>query len=529
MMNKLIAASVVAVLGHVATASAGVPGWCKDASFEANYNLSDLSSTDVERVVTTLAKATCKPTPEAEAAKAQIETARQAWGKKLLMNDADWADAVSFANVDTRPAPLAFSVKDVASMTPLDQYLMINTTLKVGQHGDFDDADYLADMFEPNLSEVGRFAYIERCVKYTSVSDVPAAEYAECQADIDAFDKTRFASDLRSDTGHPGANKMEIRLRLYAFPEKLKEHADAVKQILAQDAGYKQLWDAAARGRAQWAASTLAQDKDLLALAARLDSATWFKSRKQFEGCEATTEAALAKVIASKVPASTFKDAGKDIPKARDDYEAHRDVTSVASRIGPMLSDIPELMFVLGPYVECHDPSKDSRSEFFQTLFTFSPGYRGPRRAALTAITKAKVVLDDVTAKVSYPQAGMPFEWGGYLYSSGGVVKSVKDEGDHIVVSLEKLLVKREECVESHATTKITRINSDGSLSYELICDRMGTVVYDDTPADFDLDTIYKPLLKKGVQFTAVGRAVLAIWADKDAKLPNNVLGTAVK
>lgn len=526
-MNKLIAASVVAVLGHVGSAAAGVPGWCKSASFNEKYDLRDLASQDIDRVVVTLAKATCKPSPEAEAGKAQIEAARQAWGKKLLMTDADWADAVDFANVDARPADLAYSVKDLTAMTPVDQYLAINSSVRVGQSYDFDNADYLTDMFEPNLTEVGRLAYISKCIKNRGLSgpENEAVSYAQCQGDIDAFDRAKFAAQLRSDTGHPGANKMRLRLEMYALPKKIKEHAEDVKKILAKDAAYKQLWDAAAKGRAQFA-STVGQDADLLALATKLDSANWFKSRKQYDGCAEATEAALMKIISTKVPASTFKDAGRDTPKALDDRDSDR--TTVAQRVAPLLSDIPELMFVAGPYVECHG-DKESRSTFLQKLFSFSPGFRGPRRAALTMITKEKVVLDDMNEQVRYPRAGQPFETGYHPVSDGGIVKSVKDDADGILVSLEKLLVKREECVKSHYTKKVTRVNSDGSLSYELICDQMGIVTYDDTPNDSKIDKLYKPQLKKGVQYSAVGTAVLAVWKDKNAKLPSHILGVEVK
>ena len=519
-MNKLIATSLVAVLGHIANASAGVPGWCKDASFDTKYDLRDLSSQDVERVVITLAKATCKPSPEADAGKAQIEAARQAWGKKLLMNDADWADAVSFANVDGRPADLAYAVKDLTAMSAVDQYLTINSSIRIGRTYDFDQADYLADMFEPNLTEVGRLAYISKCIRARD-----AVVYAQCQGDIDAFDKAKFAVQLRSDTGHPGANKMRIRLEMYALPKKLKEQAAEVKQILAKDAAYKQLWDAAAKGRAQFA-STIAQDKELLALATKLDSANWFKSRKQYEGCAEITEASLMKVISTKVPASTFKDVGRDTPFAKDDRTSDR--KTVSEKVAPLLSDIPELMFVAGPYIECHG-DKSSKSAFLESLFSYSPGFRGPRRAALTAITKEKVVLDDMDAQITYPRTGQPFETAYAKSSFGGVVKSVKDAEDGILVALEELLVKREECVKSHYTKKVTRVNSDGSLSYELICDQMGIVTYDDTPSDSKIDKIYKPLLKKGVQYSAVGYAVLAVWKDKNAKLPSYVLGAEVK
>ena len=47
-MNKLVAVGAVAWLCHMGSASAGVPDWCKDASFDDRYDLKDLSSQDIE-------------------------------------------------------------------------------------------------------------------------------------------------------------------------------------------------------------------------------------------------------------------------------------------------------------------------------------------------------------------------------------------------------------------------------------------------------------------------------------------------
>lgn len=524
-MKKLLAACVVAWC-HIGSASASVPGWCKDASPEDRYDLKDLSSQDVDRVVETFVHATCKPTAEAQASQAQIDAARQAWGKKLGMTEADWADAVAFAN-NNRPRDIQLSTKDLAAMTALDQYQVIEGGVATGRGSGFKDADYLADMFEPNLTEVGRLAFIERCIDYPAASYIPAVVFAQCQADIEALDKAKFATQVRADTAHPGENKMVIRFKLYGLPARLKAHADRVQKVWASDPGYKKLWEAAAKGRAAFAA-TIGSDPALQALATRLDGAYLFQSRKLFDGCEGPTQAALDAVITAKIPASLFKDAGRDMPKAKDAYTGRDDTSSVASRVGPLMIDIPELAFVTGPYAECH--RKDSTADFLAGLLYYVPGYRGPRRAALTAITHEKVVLDDMNAKIDYPKAEQPFietlRGGG---SSGGVVKSVKVDGDHLVVALEKLLVKRQECVQSHRTNRISRINGDGSLSYELICDKTGTVTYDDTPADFQIDKRFAGALKKGVQFSAVGSAVLAVWPKKDAALPTLVLGAPVK
>jgi hypothetical protein len=527
-MKTLIAATLLA-LCHVGTASAA-PDWCKDAQFDDDYDLKDLSSKDLDRVFSTFAKATCKPNAEAQASAAQINTARQAWGKKLGMQEADWAEAVAFANVKERPnTTITFSSKDLSQFTALDQYWAIYNSMSLPGGYTYDRRDYLADMFEPNLSEAGRLAYIEKCIDYPFATFNPAVVYALCQADIDAFNPAKFAQQVTADTKHPAEQKMALRIRAYGLPARVKEHKAAVEKIWAKDEGYKKLWDAAAKGRADFA-SRMGSRTDLLALATRMDSAFFLSSRKMVEGCEAPTQEALDKIIADKVPLALFKGVDKDIPKPYD--PSKKDESSVGAKVGPSLVDIPEVAFIAGPYAQCHKEAPTTK--YLNASLYYVPGYRGPRGAAFTSITKEKVVLDDMNATIDYPKANQP--WLSRLYtteSAGGVVKSVREEGDILLVSLEKLTVKRQECVQSHRTNRISRINSDGSLSYELICDKMGTVTYDETPSDFRIEKKWKSHLKKGVVFSAVGErqlgALLAVWPSKDAKNPSVVFGQAVK
>ncbi|MEJ7599963.1 MAG: hypothetical protein WKG01_18800 [Kofleriaceae bacterium] len=537
-MTKLIAASVVAMLGHVGTASAGVPGWCKDASSETSYNLKDLSSTEVLKVISTLALATCKPTPEARAAAAQIEASRQAWGKKLAMIDADWADAVAYAQASTSgrgvpPAPV-LSLKDYATATPLDQYAAIASKVRIDAGGDveFQDTDYAADMFEPNLSEVGRFAFVEACVDYKPYALAAPARFAQCQGDLDGFDRTKFATQLRGDTAHPEARayKMYLRWQVYTLPQRMAKHAEEVKKIVTKDPDYKKWWTAAAAGRAQFAA-TVGTNKALMALATKMDGAFIVQSRKLMEGCEAATEAALQKAVAEKVPASAFKDAPRDMPREKYDYMGpsdRKDPPNFGDFAGPVLADIPELMFALGPYLECHK-SGDVLGTYVKGLFKLTPGYRGPRRAALAAVMREKIELDDLNDKVTYPYGAQPFDIGNAFGTQGGVVASLKEEGEYVTVSFEKKSGKEKACVQSHYTKRVLRVNSDGSLSYELLCDKWGMVEYDDTPADMRVSKLFKPLLRKGVQFSRFGDVVVAVWPSKSAKVPSHILGVQVK
>ncbi|CAN5905101.1 hypothetical protein BH11MYX2_BH11MYX2_04210 [soil metagenome] len=519
-MNKVIAGSVVAVLCHVGIASAGVPAWCKDASFEAKYELKDLSSQDIRDVVSTLVMATCKPTGEASAAAAQIETARQAWGKKMFMSDADWADAVAYVNEGGRPNDLELSVKDLTLMTPVDQYFILSESARGNSH---DTTDYYTDMFEPNLTEVGRFAFVDACLDY-SPSPV---DYAQCQGDIDALDKAKFAVQLRGDTAHPGANKMRIRLYLYSLPKRLKEHADKVAKILATDASYKKLWEAAAKGRAQFASAIT--DKSLLALATKMDSAVMFKSRKQFDGCEGPAQAAFEKVVKENVPASLFKDIPRDDALDQTVYVATPDYSKTFGTLAAaQMATVPQLLFVSAIYNECDKTDKDTQN-YLQRLFTYSAGFRGPRRAALDAMRREKIVLDDMNETIQFPGTGgqlfVTRDAGG---SDGGVVNTVTEDGDKLVISFAANTKKEQDCIKSHYTKKVTGY-SNGKPNYELICDKYGLVNVDHSASDRTVDKKFKPLLKKGAQFSSWEGLVIAVWPSKKAAVPSSILGVEVK
>lgn len=520
-MTKLFALSLATFAWSAAAAGsalAAVPAWCKDAKLEQDYDLKDLSDTDTDDVVVAFAKATCAPNAEAAANRAEIERARAAWSKKLYMSEADWADAVAYARVGGRVKNLSLATKDFAAFSPLDQYHAIREGFS-NNGSSFDDYLYLADSLDHKLTEVGRLGVIEECINGHLNGPVM---YALCQGDIDKLDRAKFAAQLRTDTSHDPEQRMQARVNLYNLGAKLKEHAGNVAALWKKDEAYKRMFDAAAKGRAEWAA-TLGTDTAMLDLAQKLDSATLNSSRKQFEGCAETTQAALAAAI-SKVPAKTFANM-RDVRK--DPFNGF------AKGAGPALVKIPAVSLAAIPWALCRPES--GAGYFLVAALQDTPGYRGPRMAALSKLTQEPITLDDMNERVSYPEFdSRPYRRsGGGLMSAGGVIKSTKAGDKRVIVALEKLLIKRNECVQSHRTNRLSRINRDGSLEYETICDKMGTVTYDETWSDFEMNTAYAPLLKKGVLFSSVngpdGAEVIATWANKGAELPNTILGVAIK
>src|SRR5688572_1215983 len=123
--HKFLVAVALGALGTWSVRSASAePAWCKGASFDRDLDLRDLSSPDAEKAVVTFAHAACAPTAEAKARLADIEKTRAAWGKRLGMTDADWADVIAWiATGEGRNIKPERSTKDLTQYTPIDQYL----------------------------------------------------------------------------------------------------------------------------------------------------------------------------------------------------------------------------------------------------------------------------------------------------------------------------------------------------------------------------------------------------------------------
>jgi hypothetical protein len=528
-VNKTIAiaAGALGAFLHVGTAAAE-PAWCKGASFSDEPDLKDLSSNDPEKVMTTFALAACKPTPEVTAHAADIEKNRAAWGKRMGMTENDWADMVAWiAAGEGRSVKLEYSTKDISKFTPIDNYkAIVDGFARGGGEGPYRDTIYVADMLDRTLGEVGRFAVIGECLKAsTSVtsSAPPAAEWAICQGDVEKFDLAKFHAELRADAVHGGDAKMMLRFRAFGVQKQLKDHAAAVEKAWGVDPVYKKMFDVSAEARRDWAGG-LGKNTALLDLALQLDSAYLAGSRKQFDGCEDKTSEALVTAV-GKIPASTFA-------KMKD--ERFDPFGGFAKTAGPVLAANPEVALASIPYILCRP--KMGTADFLAYYLQDTVAPRGPRSLALAKMLGEKLTLDDMNERLYWPSTLMPYRRsGGVVGSAGGVIAKTKIEGDFIIVELERFIVKRKECVQSHTTKKISRILPDGTLEYERICDKMGIVSYDQTWADFKIKKVYAPLLKKGVKFSAVngyndkGADVIVLWPNKKTEMPNWLLGARIK
>src|SRR5262245_13517055 len=305
---------LVTVMGGVASllatqvALAAPPAWCKGASADP-ADLRGLSSKDVREVIKTFVRAECSPTPEIEDHRGEIEAARQAWGERLGMTEADWADAVVCGGAEDYSIKAELSSRPLAAATPLDQYGIINKAAE--SFSEFDTL-YATDMFDASLTEAGRLAFLQTtCLNRGEPTDVDdqgmtgtEVIWAICEADLERFDLAKLLGEIRADPAHDGAIKMKLRIVAYELPRQIKDHAAEVHEMLKRDDANKKLFEAARAARVEWA-SGLGKNAKLLDLVLAMDSATITQSRKQFEGCSESTAAALAEAVTT-IPAKAF-------------------------------------------------------------------------------------------------------------------------------------------------------------------------------------------------------------------------------
>ncbi|HEX3764930.1 MAG TPA: hypothetical protein VHW23_39815 [Kofleriaceae bacterium] len=526
-MTRFFIAMVGGVMSLIAAgaAEAAPPAWCQGAQVPS-VDLHGLSSKDVREVIKAFVAAECAPSAEADAQRAEIEAARQAWSRRLGMTEADWADAVAYAQThDDHAIPAPLVARTLAAASPLDQYAVIYKG-----HESLSEFDtlYAADVFEPHLSEAGRLAFVQTtCFHSGQPAPVDAygmtgteAIWAICQADLDRIDVPRLFEEIRADAAHDGALKMKLRVAAYELPARIKSHAAEVQQMLQRDDASKKLFELAGGAREAWA-SGIGKNARLLELALAMDSAAITQSRKQLEGCGETTAAALGDAV-STIPASAF--AG--LHDVRDNP-----MGGFATAAGPVLASSQAVELAAIAFVRCTPDAE--LSGFLKEILAVGPPARGPRNTALARIEGAKVSYDKVGAKLVPPRP-RPFGANypdGMLQtrSAGGAVKAVKHTGDLLTVDVQQTLVKQMDCVRSHKTGRISKIHGDGRVDYEDVCDRSELRTHDHTWTAFQLSPKYAAWLKPGVVFSATGKDLIAVWPSASAKAPSMVLGGAVK
>ncbi len=516
-MNNRVFVAAVLMVASAGTAMADAPPWCAKATGRLDSNSKDaITSKDSSWALYYLVGATCKPDEEAKTLTKELAAARAKWNKKLDMVEQDWADVAEWASEDqsTRMNPNVRTEKKLAwsKLSPVQQFGLIA--------GDFneDGAAYTADALGPKLTEVGRFAWIHKCLK--ARDDEQPVMWAMCQPDIDAFDRKKFANEVRMDTAVTGVERMAMRFLFEDYDQQLKDHADAVKKLFAKDAGYQTVFKTAEQGYKDFAKV----DASYVQLAADMEDARVTNSRKAFEGCVERTWPAWKKAV-SGIPAKKFANFKRE----------PGDENEIVQAVGVIIGDPAGYLATVSHYI-CDglggDRNKmDYLAKALGNTASRWPGYRGPRTAAQTAVMANGVTLDDRDAKIDYPNVN--HDWMAQNLSSGGggrgVVASVKVNGDKATVTFKKEFEKQEQCTNWKSSNRITQITSSGSIIYESWCTASKSVTVDKSFGPQTVKARYVEGLKPGMFFTNTEDVAGVVYAKNGAKQPVSIASAPLK
>ncbi|MBL9018067.1 MAG: hypothetical protein JNL83_28030 [Myxococcales bacterium] len=468
-------------------------------------------------VVYYIVGASCKPDSETNSMQKELESAKKKWSAKLDMQEQDWADAAEWAS-EGQGTRMNTNLKHEkkrarSAMTPGQQFAFIDFDFSE------DGAAYDADTLGDKLSEVGRYAYIKKCMK--DKGDENAANWAMCQPDIDAFDPKKFSSELRMDTGITGAERMEIRLRYVTFQDELKEHAAKVKELQAKDAGYATMFKTAAQGRADFKAKA---DPEVVKLLADMDDARATNSRKAFDGCSDRTWPAWKKAV-SAIEAKKFANFKRE----------PGDENLIVQAMAVVIGDPNGYMATVAHYIcEGLGGERGSMDYFTKAAGNTAsrwPGFRGPRTAALTSMMLNGVTLDDRDARIDYPDVN--HGWMSQNMSSGGggrgVVAKVEVKGDKAKVTFKKEFEKQEQCTNWKSSNRITQITSSGSVIYESWCTASKSVTVDTSFPPQTVKARYVEGLKPGMAWSSTEDVGGVAYPKNGAKLPSLFSGAVLK
>jgi hypothetical protein len=354
------------------------------------------------------------------------------------------------------------------------------------------------DQLGSKTSMLARVGFVDRCLQVASDKGLlqtilctsepidAAKALAEIEATPDVNIQTRFhlRQKVRDTVIAQTAERAELA-------KKAKDDPGIAKLIAIADAQRK-----------DWAAPGATRTK-LIQLVETMEAATAAKKRSAFAGCEATTRAAWAEIVkAAELPAVNEKD--------------------VVWTMQAAVFKSPEAYLAYRAVELCADGSD---AAFPSRVTGMSSAYlrRGPRSSTVAAWMAAAgdVKFDSKELEMSrllIKVAGYGGSWGGTV--KVGVIDKVTEKGNEARVSFKKDIVEFEDCIKMKSTGRISRIESNGAISYEQTCLATGMVKYDRTPDDVMISGFLGHDLKSGMllMVTEDGFPIVATAGSKSKK-----------
>lgn len=483
------------------------PAWCADAG-NIHAGIDTALGDDFDRSLPAIVGVICNPTDDTQRSyRAKVEANRQAWMKRLGMNEADWAgDVMEWLQIPEalrNGSEVSGKGGVWSTRGPVQQFALLDQLGGVAGH-------YVADALK--LTQAGRLAYLLQCVRTTySADNNKPLDWAACLPDVERLDVAALGQELRTDKDSTSEERMTVRRTLDDLQRRLPKFKAKLDKLLA-DPAYAKMVDVGTKAATAW--PSVAKDHaDLLALVQIADDVR-SGNASQLANCAEKSRDALIAAIAA-VGTSGFTGA----PDGARSYE---------TLLAPISRGIDGYL-AADAYVSCNSGT-DAIAGYIEQAME-GPGYRGPRTAALTAMIEAGAYSDKHSEQ--FDTGSIRFSGRSYTGTQSGdregVIAAARRKGDRVTVEFPKKSHIEDQCAKWVRTNRVERITEYGQLIYEERCTKRHKVSVNDTPSPVTVDARYAAGLEPGAYLIASQGYVLAVWADATAKQPKVVLGVELK
>ncbi len=448
-----------------AASKAGLPAMCTEHSIATPKDVDLKKFDDLDRPehdwtddARNFADVMCSTRGEHLDLRPQVMSLRTKWMKQHGLDENDFTVLVlekmgrSWPRQKLSEIPGPVAQTENASLTNLDQYGS-NTSMLAR-----------VSFVEGCLPEVRRKGVLQKILCVTEPLD-PGKGMAEIDAAPDINIGTRY----------------HLRRRVWNAVSAQTAMREELTKEAKDDPGIAKLVAIAEAQRKDWAAPNATRTK-LARLLESMEAATVAKKRSAFAGCETTTRAAWADAVkAAELPAVAEKD--------------------VLATMMNAVFTTPEAYLAYRALELCADGMDASFTSRLDVIGA-SQERRGPRSSTIAAWSAAsgEIKFDSKELKMFELLRDVGASGGSHpMRVNVGTIDKVVVTAGGVHVSFRPDTFEYEDCINWRSTGRISRIETNGAVSYQQICTQTGRVKFDRKPDDVTMSAFIGTGLKSGM------------------------------
>lgn len=472
-----------------------LPTWCKDYHISEDQNIELRAfddhfgpQRDVKNDSIAYAEAMCAIRGKGIELKPKVMEMRAKWMKHHGLDELDFVTAVGLAKRESWGAQgwetLGPAVAQMKNASPLE----------------LDKAGAKASM-------LGSFEWVRQCLGgLQEDNDGPPLSKLLCV--VEPLDVAKADAEIEAAPKINQEMRFVFRQRVRKLMKEQTRFKSALVALQKEEPAVGKLLAIAEKERAEWTKPSPPRAK-LIAQLEAMEQATVSNKRSAFNGCEAPTMASWSEIVRSRdLPAVDRKDTRDSMRRAvfttAEAYLAYRAF-----------------------YLCVAGVSADGRSDDRIGSSVVRRGWRTSTIAAWFAAS-GQIKFDSRGLDMGMVIGNAGRESRTLADAEPGTIEKLTPAGTNVVIHFKQVIEEYEECTDWVPTSQISRINSNGTVSYVNRCTKTGMVKHDRTPQSVEVEALFAEGLKPGMRLYADGAPIVATANGKSSK-PVWLFGVSLK